>query len=163
MRTYCIQASPDRFLHRNLHSRTVLWRVIEAAFGIVVVASVTERVLFGQSASGGQNLAVGVVGITCYGIPASVHQSHDIALQVGHIIVGGPIDLHGVGLAGVVVEEVVGLGGPVGRYLLLLQLAVCVDITVGNGSLGLQNSVGTLCSSDAFLAVTNTIQRPSAK
>ena len=56
-----------------------------------------------------------------------------------------------------------GLGGPVGRNLLLQQLPAGIDVAVGNGSLGLQNSVGTLCSSDALLAVTNTIQRPSAK
>ena len=38
-------------------------KVIEAAFGIVVVATVTERVLFGQRTGGGQDLAIGVVGI----------------------------------------------------------------------------------------------------
>ena len=37
--------------------------VIEAAFGIVVVATVTERVLFSQRTGGGQDLAVGVVGV----------------------------------------------------------------------------------------------------
>ena len=37
--------------------------VIEAAFGIVVVTTVTERVLFGQRTGGGQDLAIGVVGI----------------------------------------------------------------------------------------------------
>ena len=56
-----------------------------------------------------------------------------------------------------------GLGGPVGRYLLLLQLAARIDVAVGNSGFGLQNPVGILCSSDALLAVTNTIQRPSAK
>ena len=37
--------------------------VIEAAFGIVVVTTVTERVLLSQGAGGGQDLAVGVVGV----------------------------------------------------------------------------------------------------
>ena len=37
--------------------------VIEAAFGIVIVASVAEGVLVGQGAGGGQDLAIGVVGI----------------------------------------------------------------------------------------------------
>ena len=37
--------------------------VIEAAFGIVVVATVAERVLLGQRTGGGQDLTVGVVGI----------------------------------------------------------------------------------------------------
>ena len=37
--------------------------VIEAAFRIVVVATVTERVLLGQGAGRGQDLAVGVIGI----------------------------------------------------------------------------------------------------
>ena len=56
-----------------------------------------------------------------------------------------------------------GLGGPAGRYLLLQQLPAGVDIAVGNSGFGFQNPVGILCSSDALLAVTNTIQRPSAK
>ena len=37
--------------------------VIEAAFGIVVVASVAEGVFLGQDTGGGQDLAVGVIGI----------------------------------------------------------------------------------------------------
>ena len=37
--------------------------VIEAAFGIVVVTTVAERVLVGQFTGGGQDLAVGVIGI----------------------------------------------------------------------------------------------------
>ena len=37
--------------------------VIEAAFGIVVVTTVAKRVLVGQDTGGGQDLAVGVIGI----------------------------------------------------------------------------------------------------
>ena len=39
--------------------------VIEAAFGIVIVPSVTKRVFLGQFTGGGQDLAVGVIGIGC--------------------------------------------------------------------------------------------------
>ena len=39
--------------------------VIEAAFGVVVVPSVAERVLLGQGAGGGQDLTVGVIGVGC--------------------------------------------------------------------------------------------------
>ena len=39
--------------------------VIEAAFRIVVVASVTEGVFLGQDTGGSQDLAVGVIGIGC--------------------------------------------------------------------------------------------------
>ena len=37
--------------------------VIEAAFGIIVVTTVTERVFLSQRTGGGQDLAVGVIGI----------------------------------------------------------------------------------------------------
>ena len=37
--------------------------VVEAAFGIVIVPSVAQRVLVGQRTGGGQDLAVGVVGV----------------------------------------------------------------------------------------------------
>ena len=39
--------------------------VIEAAFGIVVITTVTERVFLGQRTGGGEDLAVGVIGIGC--------------------------------------------------------------------------------------------------
>ena len=94
--------------------------VIEAAFRIVVVATVTKWVFLGQGAGGGQDLAVGVISVGCDGVAAGVHQAHDVTLQVGDVIVGGSVHLHGVGFSGIVVEEVMGLGGPVGRYLLLL-------------------------------------------
>ena len=60
-------------------------------------------------------------------------------MQIRNIIIGRAIDLHGVGLAGVIVEEVVGLSGPVGRYLLLQQLPTGVDIAVSGSVFGLQN------------------------
>ena len=115
--------------------------VIEAAFGIVVVATVAERVLLRQGAGGGQDLAVGVVGITCYGIAAGVHQAHDIALQVRDVIVGGSVHLHGIGFTGVIVEEVVSFSGPVGRNLLLQQLPTGVDTAVSGGGFRIDDLV----------------------
>ena len=103
--------------------------VIEAAFGIVVVATVAEGVLVGQFTGGGQDLAVGVVGVRSNGIATGIHHAHDITLQIRDVIIGGPIDLHSVGLAGVVIEEVVSFSGPVGRYLLLQQLPTGVDVS----------------------------------
>ncbi len=113
--------------------------VIEAAFGIIVVATVAERVFLGQGAGGCEELAVGVIGIGSDGVSGRIHHAHDIALQVGHIIIGGAIDLHGVGFSGIVVEEIMGLGGPVGRYLLLQQLPTGIDIAVSGSVFGLQN------------------------
>ena len=60
-------------------------------------------------------------------------------MQICDVIIGRAIDLHGIGLAGVVVEEVMGLGGPVGRYLLLQQLPAGVDIAVRSSRFGFQN------------------------
>ena len=124
--------------------------IIESCLRIVVVTTVAKWVLLRQGAGGGQDLAVGVIGVGGNRIAAGVYQSHDIALQIGYIVIGRAIDLHGVGLAGVVVEEVVGLGGPVGRYLLLQQLPTGIDVAVGNGSLGLQNPVGRLGGNGIF-------------
>ena len=95
--------------------------VIEAAFGIKVIATVTKWVFLGQDTGSGQDLAVGVIGITRHGIATGIHHTHHVALQVGHIVIGGFIDLHSVRLAGVVIEEVMGLGGPAGRYLYLAE------------------------------------------
>ena len=39
--------------------------VIEAAFGIVVIATVAEGVLLGQFAGCGEEFSVGVVGVGC--------------------------------------------------------------------------------------------------
>ena len=139
-------------IHKSSCSGVVIagLEVIEAAFGIVIVATVAKRVLLGQRTGGGQDLAVGVIGITRHGIAAGVHQSHNIALQIGYIVIGRAIDLHCVGFAGIVVEEVMGLGGPVGRYLLLQQLSTGVEVAVGNGDFRFQNPVRRLGGNDGF-------------
>ena len=49
--------------------------VIEAAFGIVIVASVAEGVLVGQFTGGCQDLAVGVVGVGSNRVAAGIHQA----------------------------------------------------------------------------------------
>ena len=115
--------------------------VIEAAFGIIVVATVTKRVLFSQGAGGCEELAVGVVGITRHGIAAGIHQAHDIALQICDVIIGRAIDLHSVGLAGRIVEEVVGFRLAVGRYLLLQQLPAGVNVAVSGGGFRIDDLV----------------------
>ena len=43
-----------------------------------------------------------------------------------------------------------GLGGPVGRYLLLQQLPTGVDVAVGNGDFRFQNPVRRLGGNDGF-------------
>ena len=52
-------------IHKPSCGRVVIagLEVIEAAFGIIVVATVAERVFLGQGAGGGQDLTVGVIGI----------------------------------------------------------------------------------------------------
>ena len=96
--------------------------VVKPRFGVVVVPSVAKRILLGQFTGGCDEFAVGVISIGCDGVSGGIHHAHDIALQICDIIVSCAIDLHSIRLAGVVVEEVVGLGGPVGRNLLLQQL-----------------------------------------
>ena len=118
-------------IHKPSCSRVIVagLEVIEAAFRIKVVPSVAERVLLGQRTGGGQDLAVGVVCVGGNGIAAGVHQAHDVTLQVGDVIVGGSVHLHSVGFSGIVVEEIMGLSDPVGRYLLLQQLPTGVDVS----------------------------------
>ena len=110
-------------IHKPSCGRVIIagLEVIAATFEIIVITTVTERVLLGQRTGGGQDLAVGVIGITRHGIATGIHHTHHVALQVGHIVIGGFIDLHSVRLAGVVIEEVMGLGGPAGRYLYLAE------------------------------------------
>ena len=66
--------------------------VIQSRLGIVVVASVAERILLtncaGERSGGGKQLAPCVVGILDYGVPGSITDTDDIALQVLLEIVG---------------------------------------------------------------------------
>ena len=90
----------------------------------------TQRVFIRQCALGSQHLAVGTVGIAGHGIAAGIYQFHDVALQIGDVIVSRSVHLHGVGGTVVIVEEVVGFGLAVGGHLLLQQLAAGAEVTV---------------------------------
>ena len=86
-------------------------QVIEAGFGIVVIAAVAQGVDCGHGAGGGIYLAVGVVGVGRHSRAAGIYQIHHVALQIGNVIVsdgGGTSGLvsQGEGAAAGVVGEV---------------------------------------------------------
>jgi len=87
--------------------------VVEAGFGIVVIASVTQGVDGCVGAGGRDRIAVGVVFVISGGAAGGVYQSYDVALEVGDVIVDRAVLLHGNGGAVGVVEEVQD-GGAVG-------------------------------------------------
>ena len=84
--------------------------VIESGFGIVVVSSVSQRVVRAeggfQGAGGIENFAVGVIGVTYYRRATGVNQVENIALEVGDVVVGRAVVIQGVWRAVVVIEEV---------------------------------------------------------
>ena len=92
--------------------------VIKASFAVVVVATVAQGVSLGHGTGGGEDVAVGVVGIAGNGVSAGIDQPHYIALEVGDVIVVGAVALHGVGHSVSVVEEV---QGGVGAGMVLPQ------------------------------------------
>ena len=85
--------------------------VIEAGFGIVIVAAIAEGVDCGHGAGGGIYLAVGVVGIRGHPGAGRIDKVHHVALEVGDVVVsdgGGTSSLvsQGEGAAAGVVGEV---------------------------------------------------------
>ena len=62
--------------------------IIESRFGVVVIASVPQRVDAGHIAGGGEELAPGVVGVGGDAGSAAVQDASDVALQVGQVVVG---------------------------------------------------------------------------
>jgi len=87
--------------------------VVEAGFGVVVVASVTQGVDGCVGTGGGGCVAVGVVLVPGSGVAGTVDETNYIALEVSDVIVDRTILLHGNGGAICVVEEVQD-GGAVG-------------------------------------------------
>ena len=106
-------------------------QVIQPTLVVVVVTTIAERIRLRHGALCGQNLPVGVIGIAGYGVSAGVQQGHYVTLQVGDVIIDGSARLHGIGLTGVVVEEIVCLRGVPGGDRLLQQLAPGVEVAVG--------------------------------
>jgi len=80
--------------------------VVEAGFGIVVVAAVSEGVNGCMGAGGRDCIAVGVVFVISGGIACGVNQSYDIALHIGDVIVDCAVLLHSDGGTVGIVEEV---------------------------------------------------------
>ena len=106
-------------------------QIVQPGFGVVVVTTIAERIRLRHGALGGQNLSIGIVAIAGYGAAAGIQQGHYVALQVGDVIIDGSARLHGIGLTGVVVEEIVCLRGVPGGDRLLQQLAPGVEVAVG--------------------------------
>ena len=101
--------------------------VIEAGFGIVVIAAIAQGVDCGHGAGGGIYLAVGVVGIGSYPGSGRIDKVHDITLEVGDVVVGRAVIGQGEGAAAGVVGKIPGI-----RTVCLLQqptagihIAVC--------------------------------------
>ena len=90
--------------------------VVEASLGVVDIAAVAQGVDGSQGDVGGirgnRGFSVGVVSIADHGCTKAVHDVEHIALEVGHIVVGGAVILQGIGVTALVIEEVQGVGAP---------------------------------------------------
>lgn len=118
--TVCVDESTDgRIVVTGLE-------VIEPGLGIVVVATVAQRVDLRHGASGRDYLAVGVIIVGGDDVSTAVNEVHHIALQVGHIVVQGAIMLEGKGSTVIVVEEV----QSVAAISFPQQLATGIDVIV---------------------------------
>ena len=94
----------------------------------------------GHSAGGGEDLAVGVIFIAGHHVAFRIHQLHHVALQVGDVVVGHAVSLHGVGIAIGIVEEIRGDSA----RCLPQKLSSRIEIVGGSASycLGGPQSVG---------------------
>ena len=126
-------------------------QVVEAGLGVVVVAAVAEGVGVCQGAGGGEDFAVGVVGVGGCGAAFFVYEAQHIALEVGDVVVHRVVNLQRKGIATLVVEEVEG-GVAVG---LPEELAACVEVGVGNAvhRLGHAQPVGIVGVGNTLCAV----------
>ena len=115
-------------------------QVIEARFGVVVVAAVAQGVDGCQAAGGGQGAAVGVVGVAGHCGTGGVDQMDDVALQVQNIVVGrgnrcaagGRGQIQQVRTSVRIVEEVQGIGRAALREALPQELPRGVGVVVPN-------------------------------
>ena len=103
--------------------------VIQAGFGVVIVAAVAQGVSLGHCSGGGEDVAVGVVGVRGNGVSVGIYQPHYIALEVGNVIVVGAVALYGIGHSVTVVEEV--QGGVGAGMVLPQQLTAGVAVVDG--------------------------------
>ena len=116
--------------------------VVEAGFGIVVVATVTDGVDLGNGTGGGQDFAVRVIHIAACQGAIGIQNHHHVALQVGHEIVHRAVVLHGVGGTVIGIEEVQNISGLIGTVIpdLPQQLAAGIGIDTGDVAHGLAGS-----------------------
>ena len=110
--------------------------IVESGFLVVDVPTVAQGVDVCQGARSGNDLAIGVVVVAGHHRAAGVYDAHDIALEIGDIVVHCAVVLHGIGRTIGIVEEVNGIGSPGHAH----QLAAGVVVVVGSAVHGLAGS-----------------------
>ena len=133
--------------------------VVESGFLVVDVPTVAQRVDACQSASSGDDLAIGVIVVACDNVLAGVHNPHHVTLEVGDVIIRRAIVLHGIGQAAGIVEEVNGIGSPGHAH----QLAAGVIIAVSGAthSLAGPQTAGIIGEAQASGSVRSSCQAPA--
>ena len=133
--------------------------IVEASFPVVDVPTVAQGVDACQSASSGDDLAIGIVVIAGRHRTAGVHNAHYVALEIGDVIVHRAIVLHGVGCTIGIIEEVNGIGSPGHAH----QLAAGVVVAVGGAVHGLagSQSAGIVGEAQAVGSVGGRCQAPA--
>ena len=124
----------------NLGVIVTALEIIEACFGIVIVAAVAERVDLSHAAGCRDDFSVGVIVICRDLIAGGINQIHHVALEIGNVIIGRccrtvAID-QAVRHTDVVVVEVQRFGDCAVRDCFPQQFAQSIDILVGSLILG---------------------------
>ena len=132
--------------------------IVEAGFGILVIAPVAQGVDLRHGAAGTQDLAEGIVEIRCYLVAAAVYQIHHIALEVRNVIVdraGGPHGVgQGVGRSALVIPEVQNLRAAAALHGLPQQLAVGDEVQYNCTS---YNNLFFFCEYERFIRTVKNI------
>ena len=133
--------------------------VVESGFLIVDVPTVAQGVDACQSASSGDDLAIGVVVVAGHHRAAGVYDAHDIALEIGDIVVHCAVVLHGVGCTIGIIEEVNGIGSPGHAH----QLTAGVVVAVGSAVHGLAGSqaAGIVSKAQAVGSIRSGCKAPA--
>ena len=134
-------------------------KVVESGFLVVDVPTVAQGVDACQSASSGDDLAIGVVVVACDNVLAGVHNAHHVPLQVGDVVVRRAVVLHGVGCTIGIIEEVNGIGSPGHAH----QLTAGVVVAVGSAVHGLAGSqaAGIVSKAQAVGSIRSGCKAPA--
>ena len=126
-------------------------KIVEPSLLVVHIATIAQRIEFSQVSLHGDDVSPGVIGVLCASASVCLLQAGYIALQVGDVVVDGPVVGHGQRSSAGIIAEIQNIVAHRHPH----QIITGVDVSVG---LFVADPLGALAAGIVFHGPVQDIQ-----